>query len=286
MKLGSGSSMGRRIAIAVALVCSALIALPANADVGVRCDYCSAEVAKEAALSEGILGKFYVFSVPEGSVRAFIVEQAGGGHAARPAQVPEDVRLAVTGLKEVFDNSGGSMKGTLDVYAADFSVPGAASANAVTFLGNSNLRAMMGDHLAQGAYSGPGMTTSVRALIQTSTHVLRLASTTEFTITVRFPDGSSVVYDVKPGRSVADYVEGSARTANGQQIPETNSAAYAGTWIGPAGDLDLVLEQLRQLAIPVAFGEGAAHPAPSATIAIVCWYVDGSLTCTSDKVQE
>lgn len=262
------------LAILLSLCASGIAA----AQVGIRCDECSPTLAREAALIAGP-GEFYVYGVPDGVVRGFSVEQEAGQMHARPIQVPADVRLAVSGLQELYFSSGGTMKSTFDVNAAGLDVRDAASIDAVDFLNDVVTRTMVLDALPRGDYSSSGITVAVRAAIQIALQRFGFDVGAEFLVTVRFSDGSSVKIVVRPGNPKGVYVVDSALTANGQIIPEANSAAYQGEWTGGFRDLETLLDQLNRLGAPVHYGTHNGPIHPSENIRVSCTFRDGTLTC-------
>lgn len=242
----------------VKAVAITLLSLPAltgasnSAALGIQCDYCSAAKVERLVQQAGP-GEHEVFNFAEGTVQVYSVD-----NEADPVSVVElppsvAVLQAAAGFKELFDRSGKAMTASATVNASNLGLP-FASATAFTTIQNANLRAQLGDRLSDPTRPLTDLGANLNAARVVAARVIASAAPT-LALTVAYQDGTSVKFEVDLTAGIADFVDGSGRTADGQLIPETAAQSDAGTWTGDVDDLVLIGQHMQKRGASFAFGQ-------------------------------
>lgn len=224
----------------VAVTLLSLVALTNASDsaaVGFRCDFCSTPQVEQQMQLAGF-GEHEVYSFAEGTVRAFQVDIEPGLISIVELPPSTEALQAAAGFKEMFDQSGGSMKAAGTVNASDLGAPfHDPSTSAFTVIQNANLRAQLGDRLADRNQPLAGLSANVNGVRSLVESLINLSSSPTLNLTVVFPDGTTMRFEVDLISELATMVPGSGRTADGQLIPETAGQGDTGTWTGSVADV-------------------------------------------------
>jgi hypothetical protein len=231
----------KRLLEVFATLAFGLVFSSASNAIAIRCDACYPPAAKQQAISAGP-GIHYVYSVSNGIVRGYDVAWSPdlAAYWATDVAVPADLEAAVIGLQEIYVESGGTMK----VYRTVDSNEIGISDSAFDIARNANRRYQMGSALAT---QPPSVTEFIAQVASAAAAYLGFYDGSVVEYIVQFPDGTTATYSLRLGSSSATYVEGSARDANGNVIPEANSPQWAGTYNG--GDLSPMLNYLDLLGV-------------------------------------
>ena len=208
-----------------------------------RCDSCGYEQAKQKAISAG-RGEHFVFSVPDGRVTAFLVNIEPGLIDATPYPPPEVAIKAALGLQEIFLSSHGAMKARATQSATGLG-GNWGTANAYDVVRDANLRAQLLDRLRDGSQPLSSVSANINALRAIANTLLGLTQEIELLLTVEFYDGTQIEVNMNLGRETSEYIARSGRTADGELIPDQNSASFAGRWTGD--DLDRLRGHMESL---------------------------------------
>lgn len=206
-----------------------------------RCEGCTDSQFRQKALSLGE-GQHVITSLSTNRVRAYrvIMETEPGsnyGQLFLQAQsVPSDLRYIFDVAVKFYALTKGTMKYGVTVDADDLNLRGLNGATAYDVMLDANLKARLGDRIAQGDL--PVSDTLDRAgeiILEGGLSAIGINEDAELLIAIRMEDGSIVVYKIGVLGYTGDYQEGRSRTASGELIPESNSASSQGTWYGPDG---------------------------------------------------
>ncbi|MBD8524251.1 hypothetical protein [Pseudomarimonas arenosa] len=245
-----------------------------------RCDGCAAGAMEQVALRAGV-GRHIVADLYHGQAAAFDVsyEREIASWIAMPVPLSAQTNQAVAALTAFHRETGGAMGKTIELHAHELGLNGLGGAGAYDVLGDRNLRVRIEDRLGSGIplRNVPG---AVGALFETATLTFMasqgIASGPFVEVVVTFQNGTRMTFRVTVGEASADYLEGSARNANGEGLLEEASPEYAGTYHFPAGNsLDDFMRRAAQFGIPVVDG-GTTGGVPMVT----CSFNGAQLHCT------
>jgi hypothetical protein len=245
-----------------------------------ECRGCSASVMEYQARHQGP-GTHVVYDLATGTTLGFEVHYepdvwTGGGYwdqmFAAPTSVDPEVQALIDSLSIYFGETNGLMASFITVALDDLdNLPsGVSGASAYDIVRNANIRAMLGDRLAQGNI--PGASNAFFTLVNMGMSIAGVTSGTVLEVTVVSADGTSTVFKIEVGVGSAEYQSGRARTEDGQLIPEANSPNYAGTYSSPSADF---VGHLGGLGIPVSGGGGGGS-----IIWLECVWDGQNLHCT------
>lgn len=247
------ASLATRFALLFCLATAGVLPAAATAAT-IRCDGCSDATMKYKAKMADV-GEHTLYDLAGNRVKAYYVSYEpelypnatnyyGRLHVMQLG-VPADVKEYVSYLSTAYAETGGTFRAKARVDAHDLGVNGLGSATAYDVMGDANLRARIGDRLAQGSIPNvPVWAEWMAAHLQS---YLNFRETLIMEIEIELWDGSLVVYEVKYGRNSASYLEGRSRTAGGQLIPEDNTRNYAGTWYGAGDDMNAFINWMERL---------------------------------------
>lgn len=240
----------RRMLLACVCVFAAVVSQSASAGVVlVRCEGCSSSQYRLTAESLGI-GEHYLYSLSTREIHKFLVlyDAEFDVRQVEEGIVESDVSGAFGGLLEIYDKSNGTMGIQVEIDSQGLDLIGLGTATTFDVMGDANLRARLGDRLAQGNVS------ELYPLIDLFIKVV-LAMANQGPVFIEFGvrmwDGSLVVYRWDAGTRSATYLYGRSRMADGQVIPEANSQEFAGRWVGDENDLAGLLDHLGRLGVTI-----------------------------------
>lgn len=237
-----------------------------------RCEGCSDAQFRQRAIALGE-GEHIIISLSTNTIRMYNVHDTSGGEpgvpvriVATPAGVPSDIQAAFNDARHFYAMSDGSMRVGVTVHVNDLDgVPGLNGATAYDIMTNFNLKSQLGDRLTGPIPGWTGLEVSSEYIRQGIYGYLGI-SDASIEITVVGADGSTLVYKITRDSGTPEYQAGKSRTKNGQAIPESNSAAYQGTWSGV--DQPALRNYLIDIGVPISYnGTGSGY---------------GSMQCTWD----
>lgn len=182
-------------------------------------------------------------------------------------------------LKDMFDESGGSLDKTVEVPAQSlgFTIYGTLRVpTPYELASNPNLRAMLTTHMQNGW--SPDAAARWEWFIAHPDAFAAFKERVIVNITVRWPDGSKMEFQYDHNEERVRYVPGEARTANGQLIPEQPMLGdYGGsTWFNIGDDLESLMDYFRRLGVPITGPNGGASPERP----LRCTFDGRNLECT------
>jgi hypothetical protein len=241
-----------------------LFAPPSHAAL-LRCDGCSYAAYEQKALARG-RGIHFVYDLINSRVVSFDVEydRETGQTFISPDYVDPSTVALVNALSAFHKETGGSMIQTIEINGDDLQVNGLGGANAFDVLRDGNLRAGVGDKLMTSFPSQRGsdlIETYSEQLVRGLVAVFGLTEGVVLEVRIHFIDGSSVVFTIDWTANTAEYRQGSARTAQGDQIPESNGAGASGSYGFPGDNVgaDRFSNYMRELGALVEAVNGATH---------------------------
>lgn len=210
-----------------------------------RCDSCYHDTDfREAARTLGE-GSHFVYNLRDNTVQRWQIpynplirpHSAGNTQPVKLA-VPPAVVDELNKAHEIY-LIGGSLRPIYNVPVSILDVFNATNRTAYDVAFDANLRAMIESASAdQGvidAVTGANIRNAIADLLSLATSYLGLRDQVGLTFKIIMSDGSSVLIKVELDEPIGEYVNGSARTPNGQLIPETLNQVQ-GDWVGGGGD--------------------------------------------------
>lgn len=281
----------KTIALTVALGTVSSFAAQA---VNVRCTDCSEDTYRFRALATGV-GDHYVYDFARGNLRHFFVEcfngnapdpiepgKGKGSDDGKASTRASTVALASCNgqlyadllandptytqvfldVKAVWDATGGTMaKQEVVDYdeIAPVGNPPPSNHSAYAMLSDWNYRARLGNSVGMWAFEA----NRVSYILNLGSGYVGFTDGMVITIVVNFPDGTKAEFKATYPSQQAEYVSGTARTPDGQAIPEGNAPNFAGDWSSDFGNYsdpnpayEQFVDHLRRLGIPVVRGGG------------------------------
>lgn len=165
--------------------------------------------------------------------RAFMVDRTE--HHRRAEIHAESATKAenaiVSALHAYFVDTRGAMRSLLTVEAPTLS-PHFDNVSAFDVVVDANLRAQLGDRLAQGRFGGPAGASWNRLKEVTDQHAAAYVGfpPMQNDVAVTFADGTKAAFETGLRAYDGHYIEESARSSEGNLIPEANSVSFAGTY--------------------------------------------------------
>lgn len=247
-----------------------------------RCEGCTSAQFQSRAKSLG-LGTHTITSLSTNVIKRYYVFDRNGGEPNTPTRlaatemgVPTDLRGIFAAAVGFYQVTGGTMHTAVTVRADQLGVAGLDNATVFDVLSDANLRMRLGDYLARQPL--PGVADQLEsARVFLTQGLLGFVGVTNGSIKVIvvLDDDGTIVYGMNMGSVTAVYQKKSARTADGQYVPDDNSAENAGTWYGGGvqgyeGDLVQFAHYMEQLGATIT-GTGAGS--------MVCTWTPPTLTC-------
>jgi hypothetical protein len=243
----------------------------------VRCDGCSDITFRQMAAQLGE-GEHIIYDLAGARVQGFTVVEYEADRVSLPQRrdVGPEVEDIVLKMSAFYSATGGTMTVGVEVNSDELGLVGLGGATAYDVLGDYNMRARIGDRLAQngipiyGAF-GQIVNDFVQVMGSMATGFFGFTDDSTIYVTIVFVDGSRLTYKVTPGVPTAELVDNTARDLNGNILLEANGAEFAGTYYFPndAGLGDF-LDRARMLGIEIT--------GPSDTIR--CSWDGRTLTCS------
>ncbi|MGE3105620.1 MAG: hypothetical protein AB7F83_12255 [Lysobacterales bacterium] len=199
------------------------------ADVNIRCDSCTTEVATSVRARQAGVGLHYIYNVASGLVWLYQVEREpvpGGTYEWYVYQESPELSIIqlVQGLKDIHQRTGGTMKLTVEV-----DLPtnvGIESAFDVSRPGGQRTRLMNWATTATPTlHNLPSqVVVALHSLVSAVADIWRSVSANTF-IVVNMPDGSSVTLKYDALEVEYTFVEGRELDGAGNPIPDTPQQA-------------------------------------------------------------
>lgn len=247
----------------------------------VQCEGCSEAQMRSKAVSLGE-GIHSISSLSTSTIRTYRVDPNPDGYPqwlVKQMAVPLDVQENFQGALQLYAVAGPSMRAAVEVPVDGLDgVSGLKGSSAYDVMTNVNLKGQLADRLASGPLPGvANLDRAAEQLVQWGFSKIGLSPDASIEITLKFSDGTSMVFKLVGTTGSAEYLEGRSRTANGQVIPESNSPEGQGTWTSATGDnLDDLASYLDRIGSQMTF----VPPAPNGKIEkITCKWEGTTLTC-------
>lgn len=235
------------------LLSASILAIPAQADARVaRCDTCRTDIDfRNRAqvlgpgqhlvynLSANILQQWYVpWGTPPTDPKFHRQAQAFSGRITK--QIPNPAAVEeLDRAHEVYVEGGGSLRPIINVPISILDLPFGQNKTAYDVVRDFNLRSMIesaaADYEVLSTVTGDSLMTAIADLKSIATSYLGLRDQVALLFRIVMTDGSYFFVLINLDQPNGEYVEDSARTANGQAIPEEIEDVN-GEWNGSVGD--------------------------------------------------
>jgi len=257
----------------------------ASAAIPVPCATCKTDndfraraVLEEAITNRG--GTYWVYNLADNTVQKWTIKaSSGGGGGPVPTTIPSYLRgmasangtqtkgtvePAVTGEvnagHKVYIEGGFSMRPIYNVPVSMLNMSVTNNQTVYNILSDQNLKAQLESKFAQYDFALSIVKATYMAeltnLIQLSTDYLGLKDQARVVFRLVMSDGSYIDLFWDPLDTTADTQENTARTANGQLIPE-NIQQLEGKWTGESDNLGGLVEHAARLGASIEYvGEG------------------------------
>ena len=222
-----------------------------------RGDGCSDTTFRQIAAQSGP-GEHILFDLAGARVHGYSIVEYAPDRFTMPQRydVSPEVESAVVTMSALYAATGGSMTVGAEVFSDDLGLMGLGGATAYDVLADYNMQARIGDQLAQQGLplqdpSGNYLNNLIQELGSAAMALLGLTDDATIYVTIRFVDGSKLMFKLTPGVPTAELVAHSGRDVNGNILLEGNAPEFAGTYYLPGDSIGDFLDRARQLGIEI-----------------------------------
>lgn len=236
-----------------------------------RCDSCYTDNDfKVLAKTLGNGQDHIIYNLPANLIQTWWVPDdgiivdplSGAGTFALPSQPPTKITTPPSAVIEldkahtVYVIGGGTLRPIINVPISELHLPHALNKSAYDVVTDANLRAMVesaaGDIAVMSAVTGANLLTAIADLTGLATSYLGLRDQSGLLFKVVMSDGSYFHIKVEINHPNGDYLEGTARTASGQLIPESIYDVQ-GEWSGSSDNLAAFVDHVIELGAKVTY---------------------------------